>query len=88
MFTLLIKPLGILSLLEEECMVPKGTDMTYKDKLMNQHLGKSKAFGKSKLFSKILSLCINFAYEIWKKQKISFLIRFILKSRKQISVFK
>ena len=45
---LIEKPLGILSLLEEECMVPKGTDMTYKDKMFKQHLGKSKAFGKVK----------------------------------------
>merc|ERR1711937_422411 len=45
---LIEKPLGIMSLLEEECMVPKGTDMTYKDKLFKQHLGKSTAFGKIK----------------------------------------
>ena len=43
---LIEKPLGILSLLEEECMVPKGTDMTFRDKLMQNHLGKSPAFGK------------------------------------------
>jgi len=45
---LIERPLGILSLLEEECMVPKGTDMTYKEKLLKQHLGKSKALGKVK----------------------------------------
>merc|ERR1711990_262972 len=45
---LIEKPLGIMSLLEEECMVPKGTDMTYKEKLFKQHLGKSTAFGKVK----------------------------------------
>merc|ERR1711962_210079 len=50
---LIEKPLGILSMLEEECMVPKGTDMTYKDKLLKQHLGKSKAFGKIKKQGKI-----------------------------------
>ena len=50
---LIEKPLGILSLLEEECMVPKGTDMTYKEKLLKQHLGKSKAFGKIKKQGKI-----------------------------------
>ena len=50
---LIEKPLGIMSLLEEECMVPKGTDMSYKEKLMKQHLGKSKAFGKIKKQGKI-----------------------------------
>ena len=50
---LIEKPLGIMSLLEEECMVPKGTDMTYKDKLIKQHLGKSTAFGKIKKKGKI-----------------------------------
>ena len=45
---LIEKPLGILSLLEEECMVPKGTDMTYKEKLLKQHLGKTKALGNVK----------------------------------------
>ena len=43
---LIEKPLGVMSLLEEECMVPKGTDMTYKEKLFKQHLGKTKSFGK------------------------------------------
>ena len=50
---LIEKPLGIMSLLEEECMVPKGTDMSYKDKLIKQHLGKSTAFGKIKKQGKI-----------------------------------
>merc|ERR1711990_772545 len=45
---LIEKPLGIMSILEEECMVPKGTDMTYKEKLLKQHLGKSRALGKVK----------------------------------------
>jgi myosin heavy subunit len=35
-------------MLEEECVVPKGTDMTYKDKLYAQHLGKHSSFGKPK----------------------------------------
>ena len=50
---LIEKPLGIMSLLEEECMVPKGTDKTYKEKLIKQHLGKSTAFGKIKKQGKI-----------------------------------
>ncbi|CBY10156.1 unnamed protein product [Oikopleura dioica] len=45
---LIEKPLGIMSLLEEECIVPKATDMTYKDKLFQQHLGKTKSIGKVK----------------------------------------
>lgn len=35
------QPLGILSILEEECMFPKATDMTFKAKLYDNHLGKS-----------------------------------------------
>ena len=38
--------MGILSILEEECMFPKASDKTFEDKLMTNHLGKSKAFGK------------------------------------------
>jgi myosin heavy subunit len=34
--------------LEEECIVPKGTDMTFKEKLYNNHLGKHPCFGKPK----------------------------------------
>merc|ERR1711970_603075 len=30
---LIEKPLGIMSMLEEECIVPKATDMTFRDKL-------------------------------------------------------
>jgi len=40
--------MGIFSMLEEECVVPKGTDMTYKDKLHAKHLGKHPSFGKPK----------------------------------------
>merc|ERR1719431_861485 len=43
---LIEKPSGIFAMLEEECMVPKGTDMSYKEKLLKQHLGKSKSYGK------------------------------------------
>merc|ERR1711990_805378 len=45
---LIEKPLGIMSILEEECMFPKATDMTFKDKLMQQHLGKNDKIGKPK----------------------------------------
>merc|ERR1712130_254731 len=43
---LIEKPLGIMSILEEECMFPKATDMTFKDKLFQQHLGKNAKIGK------------------------------------------
>ncbi|KAG2456547.1 MYH7 protein, partial [Polypterus senegalus] len=45
---LIEKPLGILSILEEECMFPKATDMTFKSKLYDNHLGKSANFQKPK----------------------------------------
>merc|ERR1712142_848435 len=45
---LIEKPLGIMSILEEECMFPKATDMTFRDKLMQQHLGKNEKIGKPK----------------------------------------
>jgi len=43
-----MQPMGILSILEEECMFPKATDDTFKAKLMDNHLGKSPNFGKPK----------------------------------------
>ncbi|XP_026020416.1 myosin heavy chain, fast skeletal muscle-like [Astatotilapia calliptera] len=45
---LIEKPMGIFSILEEECMFPKATDTSFKSKLYDQHLGKSKAFEKPK----------------------------------------
>ncbi|KAI8508875.1 motor [Branchiostoma belcheri] len=45
-------PLGVLSMLEEECIVPKATDKTYLNKLMTQHLGKNPKFGKPKATKK------------------------------------
>jgi len=42
------KPLGILSILEEESMFPKATDKTFEDKLKGNHLGKSSCFQKPK----------------------------------------
>merc|ERR1712112_819247 len=38
----------ILSMLEEECIVPKATDKTYLEKMMNKHLGKHNSFAKPK----------------------------------------
>ncbi|KAM4791879.1 myosin-6 isoform 2-T2 [Cyanocitta cristata] len=43
---LIEKPMGIMSILEEECMFPKASDMTFKAKLFDNHLGKSTNFGK------------------------------------------
>uniref|UniRef100_A0A3P9C5K7 Myosin heavy chain, fast skeletal muscle n=1 Tax=Maylandia zebra TaxID=106582 RepID=A0A3P9C5K7_9CICH len=45
---LIEKPMGIFSILEEECIVPKATDMTFKSKLYDQHVGKSAPFQKPK----------------------------------------
>merc|ERR1739838_833580 len=45
---LIEKKMGILSMLEEECIVPKATDKTYLEKLMGKHLGKNECFGKPK----------------------------------------
>ncbi|XP_039703594.1 myosin-8 isoform X3 [Pteropus medius] len=46
---LIEKPLGIFSILEEECMFPKATDTSFKNKLYDQHLGKSANFQKPKV---------------------------------------
>ncbi|XP_006898626.1 PREDICTED: myosin-3 [Elephantulus edwardii] len=46
---LIEKPMGIFSILEEECMFPKATDTSFKNKLYDQHLGKSNNFQKPKV---------------------------------------
>ncbi|XP_053388294.1 myosin heavy chain, striated muscle-like isoform X5 [Mercenaria mercenaria] len=43
---LIEKPMGILSILEEECMFPKASDKTFMEKLYTNHLGKSSLFNK------------------------------------------
>ncbi|KAL6728752.1 hypothetical protein Aduo_010491 [Ancylostoma duodenale] len=45
---LIEKPLGIISMLDEECIVPKATDATLAAKLIEQHLGKHPNFEKPK----------------------------------------
>ncbi|XP_075691563.1 myosin heavy chain, skeletal muscle, adult-like [Rhinoderma darwinii] len=45
---LIEKPMGIFSILEEECMFPKATDTSFTSKLYEQHLGKCKNFEKPK----------------------------------------
>ena len=41
--------MGILSILEEECMFPKATDKTFLSKLYANHMGKSEMFGKPRV---------------------------------------
>uniref|UniRef100_S4RF23 Myosin heavy chain 7 n=1 Tax=Petromyzon marinus TaxID=7757 RepID=S4RF23_PETMA len=45
---LIEKPMGIMSILEEQCMFPKANDQTFKEKLYDQHLGKNQFFQKPK----------------------------------------
>ena len=52
---LIEKPLGIMSILEEECMFPKATDMTFRDKLFAQHIGKCEKLGKANPKVKVLN---------------------------------
>eukprot|EP00064_Thunnus_orientalis_P022766 superscaffoldBa00007981_g22984 len=42
-------PMGIMSILEEECMFPKASDQTFKAKLYDNHLGKSPNFQKPRI---------------------------------------
>uniref|UniRef100_A0A3B4U032 Myosin-7-like n=1 Tax=Seriola dumerili TaxID=41447 RepID=A0A3B4U032_SERDU len=46
---LIEKPMGIMSILEEECMFPKATDSSFKSKLYDNHLGKSPNFQKPRI---------------------------------------
>ena len=43
------QPMGIMSILEEECMFPKASDSTFKAKLYDNHLGKSANFQKPRV---------------------------------------
>ncbi|OAF64848.1 Alpha isomyosin, partial [Intoshia linei] len=45
---LIEKPMGILSILAEECLFPKATDQTLQNKLYENHMGKTIAFSKPK----------------------------------------
>ena len=42
------KPMGVLSILEEESLFPKATDQTFLEKLVANHMGKSVPFQKPK----------------------------------------
>ncbi|XP_062376920.1 myosin-7-like [Sardina pilchardus] len=46
---LIEKPMGIMSILEEECMFPKASDSTFKAKLYDNHLGKNACFQKPRI---------------------------------------
>ncbi|XP_067107344.1 myosin-7-like [Osmerus mordax] len=46
---LIEKPMGIMSILEEECMFPKASDATFKSKLYDNHLGKNPNFQKPRI---------------------------------------
>uniref|UniRef100_A0A914L0P7 Myosin heavy chain n=1 Tax=Meloidogyne incognita TaxID=6306 RepID=A0A914L0P7_MELIC len=45
---LIEKPMGIIAMLDEECIVPKASDQTLAAKLVEQHLGKHPNFEKPK----------------------------------------
>ncbi|CAD5233385.1 unnamed protein product [Bursaphelenchus xylophilus] len=45
---LIEKPMGIIAMLDEECIVPKASDQTLAAKLLEQHLGKHPNFEKPK----------------------------------------
>ncbi|AWP09967.1 putative myosin-7B-like [Scophthalmus maximus] len=49
---LIERPMGILSIMEEECMFPKSTDQSFKTKLYDNHLGKSANFQRPRLDKK------------------------------------
>jgi myosin heavy chain 6/7 len=40
--------MGIISMLDEECIVPKATDMTFANKLIESHVGKHPSIEKPK----------------------------------------
>ena len=44
--------MGVFSILEEESIVPKATDDTFRDKLYGTHEKKSPAFSKPKVIKK------------------------------------
>lgn len=48
LISLTFQPMGIISLLDEECIVPKATDLTLAQKLQDTHTGKHPNFSKPK----------------------------------------
>lgn len=47
-----LQPMGVFAILEEESIVPKATDATFRDKLYGTHEKKSPAFAKPKIVKK------------------------------------
>ena len=60
--------MGILSLLDEECLFPKATDRTYVDKLIASHSTHPK-FGKPSFKSNYDFSIIHYAGKVIKKKK-------------------
>ena len=48
MMAVFFQPMGIISMLDEECVVPKGSDASLAQKLVEAHLGKHPKFEKPK----------------------------------------
>jgi myosin protein heavy chain len=60
---LIEKPMGILSLLDEECWFPKATDKSYVEKLVKEHHGNSK-FKKADFRAKGDFIIVHYAGEV------------------------
>uniref|UniRef100_UPI00358F2AC5 myosin-16-like isoform X1 n=2 Tax=Myxine glutinosa TaxID=7769 RepID=UPI00358F2AC5 len=54
------KPMGLFSILEEQCVFPKATDATFKAALYDNHLGKSPNFQKPRVGGKKTSASATF----------------------------
>ncbi len=63
------KPMGILSLLDEECLFPKATDRTYCDKLLASHSLHPK-FGKPNFKSTYDFSIIHYAGKVTQVQHL------------------
>lgn len=55
LFVLKFQPMGVFAILEEECIVPKATDMTFLQKMHNNHDGKHPKYSKPKISGKSAS---------------------------------
>lgn len=58
---LLFQPMGVFAILEEECIVPKATDMTFLQKMHNNHEGKHPKYAKPRITGKS---AVNYHFEI------------------------